>query len=72
MRAVRLGLTGLFALLPPAAAQLSARFDVSFSNRYVWHGISRAAGALLQPSFATGFRLGRLSLEGGEIGRAHV
>ena len=67
MRAVRLGLTGLFALLPPAAAQLSARFDVSFSNRYVWHGISRAAGALLQPSFASGFRLGRLSLEGGAV-----
>ena len=67
MRAVWLGLTGSIALLPRAAAQLSARLDVSVSNRYVWHGISRAAGTTVQPSLATGFRLGHLSLEGGAV-----
>jgi len=37
-------LTGLTVVAPGAAAQLSARTDVSVAGRYVWHGISRAAG----------------------------
>ena len=67
VRAVWLGLTGPVALLPPAAAQLSARLDVSVASRYVWHGISRAAGTILQPSLGAGLRLGRLALEGGAV-----
>ena len=67
MRAVWLGLTSLVALLPPAAAQLSARLDVSLGSRYVWHGLSRAVGTIVQPSLAAGLRLGRLSVEGGAV-----
>jgi len=33
----------------------------------VWHGISRAAGLVAQPSLAVGFRVGRLSLESGGV-----
>jgi hypothetical protein len=32
----------------PAAAQLSARTDLSAGGRYVWHGLSRAAGLVAQ------------------------
>jgi hypothetical protein len=38
------------------------------SNRYVWHGLSRAAGAVLQPSAAVGVRHGGLTLDGGWVG----
>jgi len=37
---------------PRGAAQLTARSDVSAGGRYVWHGISRAAGLVAQPSLA--------------------
>jgi len=67
VRAVWLGLTGLVALPALTAAQLSARFDVSLASRYVWHGLSRAAGTIVQPSLAGGLRLGRLSLEAGAV-----
>jgi hypothetical protein len=60
-------LTGLTAAAAPAAAQLSARSDVSVAGRYVWHGISRSAGLIAQPSLALGFRVRRLSLEGGGV-----
>ena len=60
-------LTGLIAAASPAAAQLSARADVSAGGRYVWHGISRAAGLVAQPSAAVGLRLKRFSLEGGAV-----
>jgi len=58
---------GWLLAAPPAAAQLSARADVSAGGRYVWHGISRAAGLVAQPSLAMGLRLPRLSLEGGAV-----
>jgi hypothetical protein len=66
-RVVWSGLAYLLVVLPPAAAQVAARFDVSTSTRYVWHGISRAAGATAQPSLAAGLRVGRLSVEGGAV-----
>jgi hypothetical protein len=50
-----------------AAAQFSARADVSVDGRYVWHGISRAAGLVSQPSVAVGLRVRRLSLESGAV-----
>ncbi len=53
--------------VPPAAAQFSARTDVSAAGRYVWHGISRAAGPVAQPSLAAGLRVHRLSLESGAV-----
>ena len=49
------------------AAQLTARMDVSVEGRYVWHGISRAAGLVAQPSLALGLRVHRVSLEGGAV-----
>ena len=52
---------------PPTAAQLSARADVFAGGRYVWHGISRAAGFVAQPSFAVGLRSRGVSLEGGAV-----
>jgi hypothetical protein len=51
----------------PAAAQLSARADVSVGGRYVWHGLSRAAGLVAQPSLAVGLRLSRFSVDGGAV-----
>src|SRR5258708_30937711 len=60
-------LTALMVLATPAAAQLSGRADLSFSGRYVWHGISRGSGFLLQPSLAMGLRVRSLSLEGGAV-----
>lgn len=60
-------LTGLMVAAPPAAAQLSARTDVSAGGRYVWHGVSRAAGLVVQPSVAVGLRRSRFSVEGGAV-----
>jgi len=54
-------------VVSPVAAQLSARTDVSVAGRYVWHGISRAAGLVAQPSLAFGLRVQRLSLESGAV-----
>jgi len=51
----------------PAGAQLSARADLSAGGRYVWHGVSRSAGIVAQPSVAAGFRFDRLSIEGGAV-----
>ncbi|HEY3219144.1 MAG TPA: hypothetical protein VGJ80_00305 [Gemmatimonadales bacterium] len=51
----------------PAAAQLSARADVSSGGRYVWHGVSRAAGLVAQPSLAAGVRHRGFSLESGAV-----
>jgi len=59
--------TALLVLAVPAHAQLSARADATVTGRYVWHGISRAAGLLAQPSLAAGFRLHGLSLDGGAV-----
>lgn len=67
MRSAWLCLTGLMVAAPPAAAQLSARTDVSAGGRYVWHGVSRAAGLVVQPSVAAGLRLNRFSIEGGAV-----
>lgn len=60
-------LTGLMVAAPPAAAQFSARTDVSIGGRYVWHGVSRAAGLVAQPSVAFGLRIHRISLESGAV-----
>jgi hypothetical protein len=57
----------VIAAASPAAAQISARADLSAGGRYVWHGISRAAGLVAQPSLAVGLRLDRLSIEGGAV-----
>jgi hypothetical protein len=65
MRLVGFGLAAVGWLSAPAAAQLSARVDLTTSNRYVWHGLSRAGGLVAQPSLAAGLRLDRLSLEAG-------
>lgn len=51
----------------PLAAQLTARLDVSSSNRYVWHGLSRAAGIVVQSSLAAGFRADRLTISTGFV-----
>ena len=51
----------------PAGAQLSARADLSAGGRYVWHGVSRSAGLVAQPSVAAGFRRNRFSIEGGAV-----
>ena len=61
-----LGLLGLIAV-KPLSAQPVARIDVSASNRYVWHGLSRAAGLVLQPSLAAGYQLRRLTVAGGIV-----
>jgi len=60
-------LTGLTVLASRAAAQVSARADVSVGGRYVWHGISRSAGLVAQPAVAVGLRVRRLSLESGAV-----
>ena len=60
-------LAGLVVAAAPAAAQVSARADVSAAGRYVWHGISRSAGLVAQPALALGLRVHRLSLEGGGV-----
>ena len=60
-------LAGLVVAAPPAAAQLSARTDLSAGGRYVWHGISRAAGLVAQPSLAVGLRIHGFSLESGAV-----
>lgn len=60
-------LAGLLAAASPAAAQFSARADLSAGGRYVWHGISRASGLVAQPSAALGLRFNRLSIEGGAV-----
>jgi len=49
----------------PLTAQLSTRVDLSSSTRYVWHGLSRAAGIVLQPSLAVGYRIHNLALASG-------
>ncbi len=67
MRYGWLYLTGLAVLAPGAAAQVSARADVSVGGRYVWHGISRSAGLVAQPSLAIGLRVHRVSLESGAV-----
>src|SRR5206468_6837463 len=59
-------LTGL-VVAAPLAAQLAARTDLSVGGRYVWHGVSRAAGLVAQPSLAVGLRLNRLSVAGGAV-----
>lgn len=51
----------------PLAAQFTARLDLSSSNRYVWHGLSRAAGIVMQSSVAAGYRLHRLTITGGFV-----
>ncbi len=67
MHCTWLCLTGLIVAALPAAAQLSARADVSAGGRYVWHGLSRAAGFVMQPSVAVGLRVSRFSIEGGAV-----
>jgi len=57
----------LWAGVGPLHAQASARFDVTTSNRYVWHGLSRAAGVLLQPSLAVGYQFHGLTLASGLV-----
>ena len=57
----------LYVLLCLTAAQVSARTDLSAGGRYVWHGISRAAGLVAQPSLAVGLRIHRFSLESGAV-----
>lgn len=61
------GLLLLFHEILPLAAQPAARFDLDISNRYVWHGLSRAAGLILQPSVAAGYRFHRLVLASGLV-----
>jgi hypothetical protein len=62
---------GLFSCLllllaaGPLPAQFSTRIDLSSSNRYVWHGLSRAAGIVLQPSLAVGYQARGLALSTG-------
>ena len=60
-------LTVLTLAVAPAGAQVSARADLSAGGRYVWHGVSRSAGLVAQPSVAGGFRRRRLSIEGGAV-----
>jgi len=61
------GLLLLFHAITPLAAQPTARIDLELSNRYVWHGLSRAAGLVLQPAVAAGYRLHGLALGGGLV-----
>lgn len=51
----------------PLRAQFTARADLALSNRYVWHGLSRAAGRIVQPSLAIGQRFGAAALEAGAV-----
>jgi hypothetical protein len=51
----------------PLAAQFSARFDLATSTRYVRHGLSRAAGFIVQPSVAAGFGFHAITLAGGLV-----
>ncbi len=51
----------------PLAAQLTARLDLAPSTRYVWHGLSRAAGGVIQSSAAAGLRLQRFTIAGGVV-----
>src|SRR3989442_478590 len=67
VRSVWLCVAGFVVAPSSTAAQLSARTDVSVEGRYVWHGISRAAGLVAQPSLALGLRVHRVSLEGGAV-----
>jgi len=54
-------------LAAPIAAQLAGRADAAVGGRYVWHGISRSAGLVAQPSLAVGLRIRTVSLEGGAV-----
>jgi hypothetical protein len=60
-------LPGLLCLIVviPLSAQPVARLDLAASSRYVWHGLSRAAGLVLQPSLAVGYQLRGFSLASG-------
>ena len=65
-----LGILSLLGLLVPGAclaAQFEARLDLSSSNRYTWHGLSRAAGIVAQSAVAAGFRSGRLTIATGFV-----
>jgi hypothetical protein len=65
-----LGVVSLFWLpltSAPLAAQFEARLDVASSNRYVWHGLSRAAGIVVQSSVAAGFRVDRFMITTGVV-----
>jgi hypothetical protein len=55
------------AVARPAAAQYTARADVTMGGRHVWHGLSRAAGLVLQPSIGFGLRSGQWSADGGLV-----
>lgn len=59
------GMSLVLLTAAPLPAQFIARFDLASSNRYVWHGLSRAAGIVFQPSFAAGYRIHRLTLASG-------
>jgi hypothetical protein len=65
------GALGGWLLLLHAVVSLGAqpvgRIDLEVSNRYVWHGISRAAGFVLQPSLAAGYQFDRLVLGAGLV-----
>lgn len=67
MRLSAFSLLSPMLLAAPLTAQVEAfgRVDVVASSRYVWHGLTRAAGAVLQPSTAAGVRWRRLALEAG-------
>lgn len=51
----------------PAGAQLSARADLYAGGRHVWHGVSRSAGLVAQPSMAAGLRFSGVSIEAGAV-----
>ena len=65
------GICGAFVALlltaHPGRAQVSARGDLSVRGRYVWHGLSRAAGLVMQPSLGVGMRTGRWTLDVGVV-----
>lgn len=51
----------------PLTAQPVGRIDLNLANRYVWHGLSRAAGMVLQPSVALGYQFDRLVFGAGVV-----
>jgi len=59
--------TALMLLAAPLTAQFSGRADVTAGGRYVWHGISRAAGLVAQPSVGAGIQIRKFSVDGGAV-----
>lgn len=52
----------------PLSAQPSARLDITPGFGYLWHGLTRATGAVVQPAAGAGYSHKKLTVDGGVVG----